>query len=183
MRMIIAALGLAAMSASAQAADPRVDDCFANLTSGRSQEIICNFPLKPSATERAELEKLTRGYLKDVSCKVAIRIERSQVTAAIHTPDTVFASPPQPVACDVTAAFSDKPTVVPISATFAPKVTIKGGKAVDATPGLANVEGVPRALSWPVEKWLNSGIGIQTEMLIVINAWLDYMRRNKGRPA
>jgi hypothetical protein len=167
----------------AQAPSVQADDCFANLTTGRSSEIICQFPLRPSDAERKELEALTRGYLKDVTCKVAIRIERAQVRAAIDTPDTVFQSPPQPVSCNVTAAWSKAPTVIPIAATFAPVVTIKGGKAVDASPGLANVEGVPRPLSWPVEKWLNSGIGIKSEMLTIINAWLDYMRRNRARPA
>lgn len=183
MRRAAALIALSVLAGPAGAAAPDAQDCFADLLNGRGTEIICQFPLRPSEQERAELDKLTRGYLKDIHCRVAIRVERDRISAAVRSPDYVFEVAPQPVTCDVTAAFGKDPTVVPIAATFAPKVTIKDGKAVDATPGLANVEGVPRALSWPVEKWLNSGIGIKTEMLTVINAWLDYMRRNKGRPA
>ena len=52
-----------------------------------------------------------------------------------------------PVVC---ANLWDKQTkTIPISATFAPKIVIKGGTATDANPGLADVTGVPRALSWP----------------------------------
>jgi hypothetical protein len=157
------------------------NDCFEDLMRGRSDEIVCQFPVRPSATERAELEKTTRGYVKNAQCQVAIRITRAEVSAAINNPDYVFLAPPQPVACEVTTAGKAGDSVLPITATFAPKVTIKDGKAIDATPGLGNVTGVPRALSWPVEAWVNSGIGIKGNMLMVINAWLDHMRNDQPK--
>jgi hypothetical protein len=157
-------------------------DCFADLMRGSSEEIVCEFPLRPNASERADLEKQSRGYVKDATCTVSIRIARSAILAAVHTPDYEFIAPPQPVACQVTAQWREKspPSVMPISATFAPKVMIRAGKAIDATPGLGDVQGVPRALSWPVETWVNSGIGIKGNMLQVINAWLDHMRTTRA---
>jgi hypothetical protein len=156
-------------------------DCFADLMRGTSEEIVCTFPLQPSASEQAELEKQSRGYVKNAQCTVSIRIARETVMAAVHTPDFEFVAPAQPVQCEVTAHLKEQPSVMPISATFAPKVKIKDGKAIDATPGLADVKGVPRALSWPVEAWVNSGIGIKSNMLQVINAWLDHMRHTSPR--
>jgi hypothetical protein len=169
----------------AQAAKPGTPgaavDCFADLMRGQSEEIVCTFPLQPSAAERAELEKASRGYVKNAQCSVQIRVSRETVMAAVHTPDYEFVAPAQPVQCEVTAQLKEQPSVLPISATFAPRVKIKGGKAIDATPGLADVKGVPRALSWPVETWVNSGIGIKSNMLQVINAWLDHMRHTTPR--
>lgn len=157
-------------------------DCFADLMRGTSDAIVCDFPLQPNAAERADLEKQSRGYLKNASCTVSVRIPRSAVLAAVNTPDYVFKTNPQPVRCMITVHWREKsgPETLPISATFAPHVTIRGGKAIDTMPGLADITGVPRPLSWPVETWVNSGIGIRSNMLQIINAWLDHMRH---RPA
>jgi hypothetical protein len=184
LRFVLTAGALLALApASALAATPGSGqlDCFADLMRGTTEEIVCNFPLQPSAAERAELEKASRGYVKNAQCTVSIRISRAAVLSAVHTPDYEFVSPAQPVQCEVTAHLKAQPSVVPIAATFAPKVKIKDGKAIDATPGLADVTGVPRALSWPVEAWVNSGIGIKSNMLQVINAWLDHMRQTTPR--
>ena len=166
---------LAGLAAPAAAAKP--SDCFDDLMRGRSAEIVCSFPLQPNAQERAELEKQSRGYVKSAECTVSIRIQRALITAAIENQEHVFQAPAQPVQCTVTALWDKAVKVIPITATFAPKIIIKGGVATDANPGLADVTGVPRALSWPVEAWVNSGVGIKGNRLKVINAWLDYMRR------
>jgi hypothetical protein len=158
----------------AQAATPL--DCFDNLMRGRSEIIECTMPLVPSAAEQDELEKQTMGYVKNAECTVSIRIARAEIMAAVQEPDYVFQSPPQPVQCIVQAQWDKRVQTVPISATFAPKIVIRGGKAKDAVPGLGNVTGVPRALSWPVEAAVNSGVGFKSNMLLVINTWLDHMR-------
>lgn len=161
------------------AADPQ--DCFENLMRGRSAQFRCTLPLAPSAAERADLEKVSRGYLKDVACTVTIDIARADLDALIERPDHVFQAGKQPVACEVTADWRGEITRLPIKATFAPKVVMKDGKAIDAVPGLGDVEGVPRALSWPVEAWVNSGIGIKGNMLKVIDAWVAHMRATSPR--
>jgi hypothetical protein len=172
------ALGLAALAwAASPATAAKPSDCFDDLMRGRSAEIVCSMPLIPSPQERAELEKQSRGYVKSAECTVSIRIERALIQAAIDSQEHVFQAPAQPVQCTVTALWDKETKTIPIAATFAPKIVIKGGTATDANPGLANVTGVPRALSWPVEAWVNSGIGIKGNMLKVINAWLDHMRR------
>jgi hypothetical protein len=180
-RMVCTAVAavLALLAPSAEAASPL--DCFDNLTRGRSEIIECTMPLIPSAAEQAELEKQTMGYVKNATCSISIRIARADITAAISEPDYVFQSAPQPVQCLVTAQWDKAIKTLPISATFAPKIVIKGGKASDAVPGLGNVQGVPRALSWPVEAAVNSGVGFKSNMLLVINAWLDHMRQTTPR--
>ncbi len=163
----------------AEAASPL--DCFENLSRGRSEVIECTMPLIPSAQEQTELEKQTMGYVKNATCTVSIRIARAEIMAAVTEADTVFQSTPQPVQCMVTALWDKSLKTLPISATFAPRIVIKGGKATDAVPGLGNVQGVPRALSWPVEAAVNSGVGFKSNMLLVINAWLDHMRQTTPR--
>jgi hypothetical protein len=179
---LAAVLALVAPMTAAEASSPL--DCFDNLTRGRSEIIECTMPLVPSAQEQAELEKQTMGYVKNASCTVSIRIARAEIMAAVNQPDHVFQAPPQPVECTVTAQWDKDVRTLPISATFAPKIVIRGGRATDAVPGLGNVQGVPRALAWPVEAAVNSGVGFKSNMLLVINAWLDHMRRTTpGRQA
>ncbi len=179
--LALVVLAVPAMSwpATSWAGAPR--DCFDDLTRGRSEIIACTMPLVPNAEEQAYLEAQTMGYVKSAQCTVSIRIARASVMAAVTEPDHVFQSTPQPVTCSVTALWDKTLTTLPIAATFAPRIVIKGGVAIDAVPGLGDVQGVPRALAWPVEKAVNSGVGFKSNMLMVINAWLDHMRRQPTR--
>jgi hypothetical protein len=171
----------AALAAKAPAG---VIDCFADLMSGKSAEIVCEFPVEPSPQELEELAKSTRGYLKDVHCMVSIRIPRADVMAAITNPDHVFQAPPQPVACELEANLSkDQTKIIAVGGTFAPRVVFKGGVAVEATPGLANVQGVTRVLSYPVELWVNRGAMVRDGMLTVVNAWVSHMRGQRPKTA
>ena len=172
---IATALLLVACQQSA-AADMR--DCFDDLERGTSKDIACTFPIKPSAAEKLELEKQTKGVLKDATCSVAIRIERALIRTAIEQSDFVFQAPPQPVTCEVTAHIR-KVGVYPITGTFSPRVVFKDGQAVEATPGLANVTGVTSVISWPVVTYVNRGGMIRDGMLQVVNAWLGHMRKSK----
>jgi hypothetical protein len=185
MRLAFFSIALAALvsATSGAASAGRLDgtDCFRDLLKGRGAEIACEFPVRPSAAEVAELQKQSRGLLKQAHCTVSIRIERALILAAIDSPDHVFKAPPQPVRCEVTTRGREQDLVIPITGQFAPVVTVKDGKAVDATPGLGNIAGVPRPLSWPVEYWVNNGSHVKTGMLQVINAWLDHMRNDMPR--
>ena len=175
-RSVLLAAALACPAGgAARAVEPT--DCFADLMSGVGADIACTFPVRPSPSEREELAKTTRGYFKDAVCSVEIRIPRALIRAAIDTPDHIFLAPEQPVTCTVTANFEKGEKIYPISATFAPRVVLKGGEATEATPGLANVKGVPRPLSWPVEVWVNRGGTVRQGMLQVVNAWLVHMRK------
>lgn len=155
--------------------------CFADLERGTAPEIVCEFPLQPSPTERAEMEKQTSGYLKDASCVVSIRIARALLTAAIETPETVFQAPPQPVACKVTMPGKTADTVTSITGTFAPKVTIKGGTAVEATPGMGNIKGVSQIISWPALAYINRAGFLRAGMLKTVNAWMVHLRAAKAK--
>ncbi len=182
MGAVIGAFGCASASpALAKAASMAA--CFADLERGTAPEIVCEFPLQPSPTERAEMEKQTSGYLKDATCVVSIRVARALVTSAIETPDTVVQVPPQPVACKVsTPGKTGAPdTVTSITSSFAPKVTIKGGTAVEATPGLGEVKGVSRIISWPAVAYINRAGFLRTGMLKTVNAWMTHLRAAKAK--
>lgn len=185
---IVAGCALLAVASLPGEAAPRasMSDCFADLEKGKSQQIVCEFPLQPSPAERAEMEKQTMGYVKNVACTVSIKVERASITTAINTPDYQFDAPPQPVACNVTmpghakAPAVAEDTIVPITGTFAPKVTIKDSVAVHATPGLNDVKGVSRIISVPVVAYVNRAGFLRDGMLKVINAWMVHMRGKKG---
>ena len=141
--------------------------CFTELAQGKSRDVVCEYPAILTDEERDELRKLTRQYLQDAQCMVSIRIERARVAQALVAPDLVFDVPPQPVKCELRT----KDSVIPITGTFAPKVTIKGGEAVHATPGLTDVVGVNSYLAWPVVQYVNRAPSIRREMLRMINQY------------
>ncbi len=177
MMLALVALGTPQKAAAAQGPDTSLsDDCYEDLEKGTRPEIACRVPLRLSETERAELEKGSRGYVKDVTCDMTVRIPRSDIETAITSRDVIFQSPEQPVRCTVTAPKS----TFDITATFAPRVVIKNDVAVEATPGLGNVKGITRVISWPVVAFVNRWPSIRAGMLQVVNAYRSHARKKKS---
>lgn len=149
-------------------------DCVDQLLKGASKEIACTLPLQMSEKELAELRKASRDILKDASCVLTIKIERALISTAVANADNhLFESPPQPVSCEI----KTNETMIPVTFTFAPRVEFKGGQAVKATAGMANVNGVSRLLSLPVVAFVNSSRHVETGMLETVNAYLRYVAR------
>ncbi len=168
------AMPVHAESAAAPAA-PSQADCFEELRRDGGRDFACTYPAWLTEQERADLEKVTRGYLKNARCLVSIRIERARLAQAMVAPDLEFQSPPQPVSCDITTSSS----TFTIKATFAPRVVFKGGEAIEATPGRGGVEGVNKYLAWPVVQYVNRAPGIRADMLKVINGYRNYVRAQR----
>lgn len=180
--LIVAGAGLAASlaagpaagwTAPAHAAGPVAGNgtlgaCIAAVANGKGKgtEIICDYRAFLTDAERADMRRLSRGLLQDAACRVTVRIARKPVEEALTRPDHVFEAPPQPVRCEITT----KDGGFPINATFAPRVVFKGGLAVEATPGLANVAGINRYLAWPVVQYVNRSPGVRRDMMQIINA-------------
>lgn len=155
---------------SAKEAVKENPDCFDELENGTNAVFACRYPVALAEQERKDLKRITREYLQDVTCSVNVRINRGMVDRAVQDTDYVFQSPEQPVTCDVKTHKS----VMRITATFAPKVTFKDGKAVSGSPGLDNIKGVTRVLSWPVKKYVNWSPHIRETMVLIINAYRKY---------
>lgn len=161
------ALLLASPLSAAGEETPPSPDCFQAFLEEAGEEIRCVFPTRMSADERAEVAKVTRGLLKDASCEVQIKLPRKLVADALAaTGDHVFEAPAQTSHCEVVTAKA----TFPVDMTFAPKVTFEDGVAVEATPNLDNVTGVPKALWWPVAYWVNSSSMIEEATLKIVNA-------------
>lgn len=170
-------LGAVLFSASTRAASPQ-PDCLAELERGRGSEIACEFPTRLTDEERSELRAITRQILQDAHCIVSIRIERALVDAALAAEgEHTFAAPPQPVRCEI----ATRERTIVITGAFAPRVVFKGGRAVEATPGLGNVDGVSPILAWPAVEYVNRAGTIGNGMLTVINAYRAH--RSMGRQA
>lgn len=172
---VVAALTLAclasALGGGRVAAKPTLPpperNCFFQLLKSKSATIDCEHPAWLTDEERSDLKRLTRELLQNAECNVKIHIERRVVDNALTASDLTFEAPPQPVTCEITT----KNGVVPITATFSPRVVFKGGVAVEATPGLANVAGVNSYLAWPVVHYVNNAARIKGAMLLMINAY------------
>lgn len=173
-RLALALHGLLLAPALAWAEPPQDlgHTCLWKLTHGRDAEIVCDYAAWLTQQERADLKRLTRGMLQDLRCTVSVGIPRALVDAAVQSSDHVFQAPPQPVAC----AFSTRDGTLAITATFAPRVEIKGGRVVRATPGLADVQGVNSYLAWPVVQYVYFAPNIRREMRRMINAYLERSR-------
>ena len=146
---------------------PKERNCFYQLLEDTGPLIGCEHPAWLTDEEKADLKKLTRDYLHDARCNIAIRIERAKVDAALVGSDLTFESPPQPMTCVLTTSSGE----MTISGTFAPKVVFKDGIAIQATPGLANITGVNTYLAWPVVHYINNAARIGQPMLMMINAY------------
>lgn len=177
-RGLVAGSIVAAMLAGALPATAAERDCFDELENGTNSEFTCKYPVALAEQERADLKRITREYLQDVTCSVSVRIDRALVERAVQDIDYVFQSPPQPVACDVKTSKS----TVHITATFAPRVTFKAGQAVEGTPGLENIQGVTRILSWPVKQYVNRAPHVRNTMLLIINAYRKHWAEKNLRP-
>ncbi len=152
------------------------EDCFAEVETGTGPDIACLFPMRPSPEERAELETGSRGYVKDFNCRLTVRIARAEIDKALAAVDYSFKSPEQPVVCTITTYKS----TFDVTATFAPEVTFKNGVAISATPGLSNVKGISRVISWPVVQFVNRWPSVRDGMLTIINAY-KARKTNEGR--
>ncbi len=153
-------------------------DCFEQLENGTSPEISCAVPLQLSDTERAELEAGSRGYVKNVACTLTVRIARSEVEAALAAAEIVFQSPEQPVVCRIETHKS----AFDVTATFAPRFVVRGDVAVEATPGLGNVMGVSRVISWPVVQFVNRWPSIREGLVTIVNAYRTHARKRRAKP-
>ncbi len=166
---------LAAHPASAGApASALSEDCFAEVETGTGSDIACLFQLQPSAAERAELEAGSRGYVKDFACRMTVRIARAEIDKALAAADYSFKSPEQPVVCTITTYKS----TFDVTGTFAPEVVFKNGVAVSATPGLGNVKGITRVISWPIVQFVNRWPSVRDGMLTIVNAYRAH--KSKG---
>lgn len=140
--------------------------CYDALTKPELAEIACEYKALLTEQERGDMRRLTRGLLQDASCTIKVRIARTLVEPAIREKDHVFHAPPQEMACEI----KTRNGTIPITGTFAPKVTFKADKAVEGTPGLDNVKGVNRYLAWPVVTYVNRSATARDGMLAIVNA-------------
>ena len=185
--VVLAILGGLAHSETLLALEPAAeagrvalsDDCFAELEGGKGREIACYFPMRLTAAEKSDLQRITRQYLQNLTCRLEVRILRTTVDEAISARDHVFQSPEQPVTCTV----STKSGTFDVRATFAPRVVFKNDIAVEGSPGLGNVTGISRILSWPVVQYVNRGPGMRSTMLQIVNAYRKHVREKKQHAA
>jgi hypothetical protein len=151
------------------AAGPAPANCITQLTSGSGADVICSYPAQLGEKERAELRRMTGDLFSDARCLVNVRIERRHITAALVKPDYVFVAPPQPVTCDVIG----RDERLPIAATFAPRIVLKGGRAVDAHPGMANLTGLNDIVADPLLQYINQSDAIRAQMIKMVNLYIS----------
>ena len=151
--------------------------CLAAAAHVTGKTLVCEHRAWMTDAERAEVHRLTRGYLLDAHCKVRVDVNARLISEALTTCDRTLDFPPQPVSCELQTSGGP----LTISGTFAPHVVFKDGAALAASPGLANVTGVNRALAWPVVMYVNRARSITSEMTAMINAYRANFRQRQAR--
>jgi hypothetical protein len=146
---------------------PAERQCLYQLIEGTSADIDCVHPAWLTEAEREDLKTLTRGYLMGARCSITVKIARAAIEKALAASEHVFTSPAQPAECEIETSRGP----LKITGTFSPRVVFKGGLAVEATPGLADIGGVNRYLAWPVVHYINFSERITKTMLLMINAY------------
>jgi hypothetical protein len=164
-----AGVAVAGNAGVSRAAGPAPANCISQLTSGGSADVICSYPTALGEKERAELRRMTGDLFVDARCLVNVRIERRQIAAALVKPDNVFQATPQAVTCEVIG----KDEKLPIAATFAPRIVLKGGRAVDAHPGMANLTGLNDVVANPLLQYINQSDNIRAQMVKMVNLYIS----------
>lgn len=149
-------------------------DCFEQFERGRNSVIACEFSTRLTAQEQADLRRITRDVLQDANCIVSIRIGREQLEIALASEAQIFTAPAQPARCEIKTRESS----MEITGAFIPRIVISGGRAIDATPGLADVKGVSTILSWPVIQYVNRSATVRDGMLTVINGYRAFRSKS-----
>ena len=151
--------------------------CFAALAGPPADRFRCEHLAWMTDDERAEVQRLTRGYLLDARCTVHVDVEASLVEEALAASDRSIQFPPQPVTCELQTSGG----AMTVSGTFAPHLVFKGGFAVEASPGLANITGINSYLAWPVVAYVNHAPSITSEMAQMINDYRALKSRKQAR--
>ena len=151
--------------------------CFSALAQLNGARLSCEHLAWMTDDEREEVQRLTRGYLRDARCKVSVDIDATTVKEALAASDRVVDFPAQPVTCELDTSVGP----MTVGGTFAPHVEFKNGAAISASPGLANITGISRALAWPVVAYINNARSITSQMAAMINAFRGSYRLRQAR--
>ena len=175
---VVMAAGPLVSAALAEPARPApLPSCFAALAGPPTDRLVCEHLAWMTDDERAEVQRLTRGYLLDARCTVHVDVEAALVEEALAASDRTIQFPPQPVTCELQTSGG----AMTVSGTFAPHLVFKGGFAVQASPGLANITGVNSYLAWPVVAYVNHAPSITSEMAQMINDYRALKSRKQVR--
>jgi hypothetical protein len=172
MFVMVAVSGPVVVAAAPARTPDALPDCFAALARLSGTSLTCQHRAWLTDQERADLNRLTQGLVRDARCTVTVSVDRALVDEAVAASDRVFTAPPQPVTCQIETSQG----VMPISGTFSPRVEFRQGFAVAASPGLGSITGVNGYLAWPAVEYVNRSAAIGEEMVRMINA----MRANLG---
>jgi hypothetical protein len=171
-RLCLLAILLALPGAAAGKAKP-FDGCLRTLTETRVETISCVADYALPAGLREQLAGLTGGAVRDAACRMRVKVQRKTLFEAMLADERVQL-PAQPVACDLATSQQ------PLQATFtvAPSVWFADGRAVRASPGMADIAGLPPSVGRLLQRWVNESPLIQTAMVNAVNRFLD---RQLGR--
>ena len=168
LRFLAAAAALPlALAASVLRAGDDGEACLEALRDPEAASIACDVRFTLPAEERGTVRALTAGILRDASCLAAIDMPREDFVRALLRED-LLEVPRQPVVCEI--ATEDEPIAARF--TLSPKVWFAGGRAVRATPDMADLTGLPALLAGLVEDWVNESDAIEEAMVDAVNDYL-----------
>jgi hypothetical protein len=146
--------------------------CIENLENKALKFLDCTLYFNLDKSTRKSLNGISAGMVKNAKCKTKIFLAKNRITAALRKAQILRVSR-QPVRCNIYTAGE------PLSARFhmAPKIRFAGGKAVEARPGVSNVQGLPELLAELLTNWVNSSQAIESAVLKEVNKSLKKIER------
>ncbi len=145
--------------------------CIAMLQNPKVKNIDCNLNFNLDKRTQKSMQVSTAGMIKNAACIAKISVTRKEIFTALRN-EKVMQVPRQPVHCNI-HVLGDS-----VLAKFhmAPKIRFKGGKAVQARPGMSDVIGMPEILATLLTDWVNSSEAIESAMLDEVNKSLELIR-------
>ncbi|MEQ9640610.1 MAG: hypothetical protein RIM84_11360 [Alphaproteobacteria bacterium] len=165
------ALLLLTPSGVVAAAEQPFQDCIDSLGERGGETVTCVASFELSPALRDQVARLTAGFMRDTACQVQVQVPRQMVVQALLAAGTV-ALPAQPVACAI--ATGGKAILTRFS--LAPSVSFFAGEAIEASPGIADLTGLPPSVARAMQDWLNDSPLVEAALLRGINHLLESRR-------
>ena len=152
------------MPLQAQGEGSARSSCIEKLQNPSLKNIDCTLDFYLDKRTQQSLQGNTAGMIRNAACKTRISIAKKIIFTALLN-EKVLQVPRQPVSCNIYSIGEPLPTKFHI----APKIKFAGGKAVQATPGMSHVLGLPEMLAKLLTDWVNSSQAVESAMLHEVN--------------
>lgn len=138
--------------------------CIENLENKALNFLDCTLYFNLDKQTQRSLKGISAGMVQNATCKTNVFLAKKKITTALLNAQVLRISK-HPVKCKIRT--SGKPLLADFN--MAPKIRFAEGKAVEARPGMSEVNGLPELLAVLLTNWVNSSKEIESSILKEVN--------------